>query len=160
MKNITFNPIGIIHSPFKELGNMPIQPKGGEGIKGSVELFDEFADGLLDIEGFSHIILLFHCHLSDGFKLQAKPFLEDVKHGVFAIRAPKRPNSIGMSIVQLLSRKENILEIENLDIVDGTPLLDIKPYIPDFDAYPDAVAGWIEKHKGKVGKHRSDDRFK
>ena len=138
---------------------MPIQPAGAHGVKGTVEIFPEFSDGLQDIEGFSHIILIFHFNKSESFKLKVAPFLENEVHGVFAVRAPKRPNPIGISIVKLLRRVGNIIHIDNPDMLDGTPLLDIKPYIPDFDAYPDAVAGWQEKHKGKVHKQKSDDRF-
>jgi tRNA-Thr(GGU) m(6)t(6)A37 methyltransferase TsaA len=159
VSEITFSAIGIIHSPFKELAGMPIQPPGAVGINGTVELFAEFSDGLKDIEGFSHIILLYHLNQSHDFKLQVSPFLEDEKHGVFAVRAPKRPNQIGMSIVKLVKREGQILYIDNPDMLDGTPLLDIKPYIPAFDVYPDAVAGWCEKHRGKVENHKSDNRF-
>lgn len=157
---ISFNPIGIIHTPFKETAGMPIQPPGALGINGTVEVFPEFSEGLQDIEEFSHIILIYHFNKSKDFKLKIAPFLEDEVHGVFVVRAPKRPNPIGISVVKLLRREDNIIYIDNPDMLDGTPLLDIKPYIPDFDAYPDAIAGWQEKHKGKVRKHKSDDRFK
>ena len=159
MKDFTFSPIGIIHTPHQEKKGMPIQPPGAEGIKGTVELLPEFSDGLKDIEGFSHIILIFCFHKSEGYNLQLSPFMEDDIHGVFAIRAPRRPNPIGISIVKLDRREGNILYIDNPDMLDGTPLLDIKPYIPDFDSYPDAIAGWQEKHRGKVRKHKSDNRF-
>lgn len=159
VKPVTFKPIGIINSPFTKTGGMPIQPAGAAGVNGTVEVFPEFSDGLQDIEGFSHIILVYYFDRSEDFKLKVSPFLENEVHGVFAVRAPKRPNPIGISIVELLKRENNILYIDNPDMLDGTPLLDIKPYIPDFDAYPDAVAGWQEKHKGKVRKHKSDDRF-
>ena len=158
-EKVEFKPIGIIHTPFKETNGMPIQPPGALGVKGTVEVFPEFSEGLQDIEGFSHIILIFHFDRSEDFKLKVSPFLENEIHGVFAVRAPKRPNPIGISIVKLLRRDENILSIDNPDMLDGTPLLDIKPYIPDFDSYPDAVAGWQEKHKGKVRKYKSDNRF-
>ncbi len=156
---IIFKPIGIIHSPFTKTEGMPIQPAGATGSKGTVEVFPEFCAGLQDIEEFSHIILVYYFDRSKDFELKVSPFLEDKVHGVFAIRAPKRPNPIGISIVKLLERKDNILYIDNPDMLDGTPLLDIKPYIPDFDSYPDAIAGWQEKHKGKVRKHKSDNRF-
>jgi tRNA-Thr(GGU) m(6)t(6)A37 methyltransferase TsaA len=159
MKELSFKQIGVIHTPFEQTSGIPIQPPGAVGVGGKVEVFEEFADGLKDLEGFSHIILLFLFHRSEGFKLRVKPFLEDEVHGVFAVRAPKRPNPIGISIVRLLERKDNILSIDNPDMLDGTPLLDIKPYIPDFDAYPDAIAGWQEKHRGKVRKQKSDSRF-
>jgi tRNA-Thr(GGU) m(6)t(6)A37 methyltransferase TsaA len=158
-EEITYRPVGIIHTPFKEKSGMPIQPPGAEGVKGHIEVFPEFADGLKDIEGFSHIILIFHFNRSEGYKLQVKPFLEDRVHGVFAVRAPRRPNPVGISVVRLEKRENNILYIDNPDMLDGTPLLDIKPYIPDFDAYPDAVAGWQSRHSGKVRHHKSDKRF-
>ena len=112
---------------------MPIQPTGAKGIQGTVEILPEFQAGLNDLEGFSHIILLYHLHRSEGFKLTVTPFLDDQPRGLFATRAPKRPNSIGLSVVKLVRQEENILHIENVDILDGTPLLDIKPYIPVFE---------------------------
>ncbi len=157
--NIKMTQIGIIKTPFKELKNMPIQPKGAKSVKGTVEVFAEYADGLLDIEGFSHLILLYNFNKSEKYKLQVKPFLEDVVHGVFATRAPKRPNQIGMSVVKLIKKTNNILEIEGVDILDGTPLIDIKPFVPNFDAQKNVKIGWLEKHNNKVNKHKSDGRF-
>ncbi|MEA2013165.1 MAG: tRNA (N6-threonylcarbamoyladenosine(37)-N6)-methyltransferase TrmO [Verrucomicrobiota bacterium] len=160
MDKIEFSPIGIIYSPFKEKAGMPIQPVSGAGIKGKIEVFDKYVEGLKDIEEFSHIILLYHFHLSEkGYNLQTKPFLEDKKHGVFSIRGPRRPNPIGLSIVKLTSREKNILNIENLDILDGTPLFDIKPYIESFDTQKNVISGWTEKHKKKVKDKKSDARF-
>jgi len=138
---------------------MPIQPAAGQGIKGSVEVFKELIDGLKDLDGFSHIILIYHLHRSKGFKLSVKPFLDDQKHGVFATRAPNRPNAIGMSVVRLLEIKGNILTVENMDILDGTPLLDIKPYINKFDCFNTDSNGWISGKTGKLGSTKSDDRF-
>jgi tRNA-Thr(GGU) m(6)t(6)A37 methyltransferase TsaA len=157
---ITFDPIGIIRTPFKTKEGMPIQSSRAKGIRGRVELKPEFVPGLLDLDGFSHIILVYHFHQSVGFELQTKPFLDDKKHGIFAIRAPKRPNPIGMSVVKLLSITDNILEIENVDMLDGTPLLDIKPYIPDFDIHDVEKSGWIRDKSPKLKQIRSDDRFK
>ena len=145
MDKITYKPIGKIKSPFKEPEGTPIQPPGAEGVEGKVELLPEYEDGLKDIEGFSHLILLYHCHLTGDFSLTNKPFMEDKEHGIFAIRAPSRPNSIGLSIVKLKKREGNILYIEDVDIVDGTPLLDIKPYVTDFDEREDVKIGWLEK---------------
>jgi tRNA-Thr(GGU) m(6)t(6)A37 methyltransferase TsaA len=156
---IAYRPIGVIHSPFSEIEGMPIQPSGAEGIQGSVEVLPEFQDGLQDLEGFSHIILLYHLHRSEGFKLKVTPFLDDQQRGLFATRAPKRPNAIGISVVKLVGRNDNILHIENVDILDGTPLLDIKPYVPDFVSASDIRLGWLEKTKGEVKKKRSDRRF-
>jgi tRNA (adenine37-N6)-methyltransferase len=153
-------PIGIIHTPFKELENMPIQPSGAAGIPGTVELFPEFAEGLKDLDGFSHLILLYHFHESSGFKLTVTPFLDSRPRGLFATRAPKRPNPIGISIVKLVQIRECSLEVENVDILDGTPLLDIKPYVPEFDHQEDCRIGWLEQVRGMVKAKKSDDRFK
>ena len=139
---IIVHPIGIIHSPFTEKGQVPIQASRSQVI-GLVELFPEFADGLQDIEGFSHIFLLYNFHCSSGFSLHVKPFLDDHEHGLFTTRHPCRPNPIGLSIVQLIFRQENYLTVEGVDALDGTPLLDIKPYVPEFDAYIDARIGWF-----------------
>jgi tRNA-Thr(GGU) m(6)t(6)A37 methyltransferase TsaA len=157
---IHFQPIGIIHSPFSRREGMPIQPTGASGIKGTIEVFPEFQEGLRDIEGFSHIVLIYHFHRVNESKLLVTPFLDSQLRGVFSTRAPTRPNPIGMSTVRLRERKQNILYIENLDILDGTPLLDIKPYVPEFDHQPAIRTGWLERARGKVRKRKSDDRFK
>lgn len=138
---------------------MPIQPSGAAGIRGTVELFPEFADGLKDLDGFSHLILLYRFHESQGFKLTVTPFLDSEPRGVFATRAPKRPNPIGLSIVRLIRIQGSTLEIENVDILDGTPLLDIKPYVPEFDQQEDCRIGWLEQLRGMAKAKRSDDRF-
>lgn len=134
-------PIGIIHSPFVEKSDTPIQPTRSQAA-GQVEVYPEFSAGLADIEGFSHIILLYIFHKSNGYSLRVIPFLDDKLHGLFSTRYPCRPNPLGMSIVHLVSRRENILEIEGVDILDGTPLLDIKPYVPEFDLPKDVRNGW------------------
>lgn len=156
---IVFHPIGIIHSPFTEKKGMPIQPKGGMDIQGTVSLFPEFGEGLSDLAGFSHIILLYHFHQSSGYSLKVTPFLDDVKRGLFATRAPRRPNSIGISVVELLSVEGSALHIRGVDILDGTPLLDIKPHVPVFDSPPDIRTGWLEKRSKEVDSTRSDSRF-
>ncbi len=158
-KLIEFRPIGTIHTPFKKLDNMPVQPPGGAGVKGMVKIFDEYRPGLKDLDGFSHIILLFFFHRSRGFKLDVVPFLDTVKRGLFATRAPKRPNQIGLSVVQLDKIEDGVLHISNVDILDGTPLLDIKPYIPEFDFQKDVRTGWREKVKKTVKDIKSDGRF-
>jgi len=160
LQEIRYKPIGIIHSPFKEVDGMPIQSSGALGIKGTVELFTEYSAGLKDIDGFSHIILVYHFHLSRRYALEAKPFLDEETHGVFAMRAPTRPNPIGISVVRLLGIEDNILHIEDVDIVDGTPLLDIKPYVPDFDWRKAERTGWLSDKAQRVRKHKSDTRFK
>lgn len=159
---IRYRPIGIIHSEFKKKEGIPIQPTGASKKKGQVEIFPEYVLGLRDLEGFSHIYLIYHFHLSRGYSLFAKPFMDDKKHGVFATHAPRRPNAIGMSVVRLVGRKDNILEVENIDIIDGTPLLDIKPYIPSFveKDKADVRIGWLSKEPHKVYTHRSDERFR
>jgi tRNA-Thr(GGU) m(6)t(6)A37 methyltransferase TsaA len=139
---------------------MPIQPSGALGIKGTVELFAEYSSGLKDIDGFSHIILVYHFHLSRGYALETRPFLDEAIHGVFATRAPARPNPIGISVVRLVGIEDNILHIEDMDIVDGTPLLDIKPYIPDFDWREAERIGWLSVKSRRARKHKSDTRFK
>jgi len=157
---ISYQPIGIIHSPFTDIEDMPIQPTGASGIRGTIEVFPEFAEGLKDLEGFSHIILLYHFHRVQESKLVVTPFMDSQPHGVFATRAPKRPNPIGLSIVKLLSIEQNILHIENVDIIDGTPLLDIKPYVPEFDQHRADRVGWLEQAKGKVHSKKSNSRFR
>ena len=132
--DITYRPIGVIHSPFTDLREMPIQPTGEASAPGSADVFPEFAEGLKHLEGFSHVILIYHLHGAGKANLTVTPFLGSEPHGLFATRAPARPNAIGLSIVRLLKVEGNILHIANLDILDGTPLLDIKPYVPDFDA--------------------------
>lgn len=156
---ITFSPIGTIHSPFHELTNMPIQPSSEASAQGTVELLPEYTPGLLDLEGFSHIILIYYLHRSDHYSLRITPFLDSKTHGVFATRAPNRPNSIGISVTKLLKIENNVLFVDNLDVLDGTPLLDIKPYVPEFDRIPDFRLGWLERVKHKVRTTRSDNRF-
>lgn len=156
---VHYSPIGIIRTPFKEKAGMPIQAGGAGGFQGTIELNEELAPGLLDLDGFSHILLIYHFHQSAGFDLQVTPFLDDKKHGVFATRAPKRPNPVGISVVRLLDINHNILTIENVDMLDGTPLLDIKPYLPDFDIHEVKKSGWLEDKAGKIDETLSDDRF-
>lgn len=140
---IVYRPIGIIHTPFKE--QAPIQPLYSDA-RGVVEVFDAYADGLKDLETFSHIILLYHFHLSKGYRLQARPYLDEKPRGIFAIRSPNRPNGIGLSIVALEKIENTALHVRHVDMLDGTPLLDIKPYIPEFDIR-DADSGWL---RGKI----------
>jgi len=156
---IAYASIGTIHSPYKELTGMPIQPNGARGVRGSVEIFPAYRDGIRDLEGFSRIILIFAFHKSTGYNLIVKPFLDTIPRGVFSTRAPKRPNAIGISIVRLTGIHGCTLDIEDVDVLDGTPLLDIKPYVPAFDAYPDATSGWLETVVHTAGSVRSDNRF-
>ena len=139
-------PIGVIHSPFTEKSETPIQPSRSQAI-GKVEIYPQFTDGLQDIEGFSHLILLYVFHRSSEYSLKVTPFLDDQTRGLFATRYPCRPNPIGLSTVRLLSRDVKVLEIEGVDVLDGTPLLDIKPYMPEFDIRQNVNAGWFETRK-------------
>ena len=159
MDDIRYRSIGIIHSPFKEPKGTPIQPAGAKGVNGTVEVFPEYAGGLKDIEGFSHIILLYHFHVSRRSTLIAKPYMDSEAHGIFAMRGPSRPNAIGISVVRLVKVQGNILHIQDVDIVDGTPLLDIKPYVPEFDMREVARIGWLENKVHKVSASRDDGRF-
>ena len=159
LSEIKYKPIGIIHSPFKEPKGTPIQPTAAKGIKATVKVFQEYIEGLKDIEGFSHIFLIYHFHLSKKTTLLAKPFMDDKVHGIFAIRGPSRPNPIGISIVRLLSVNDNILKVQDVDIVDGTPLLDIKPYVPKFDVRENSKLGWLENNVQKLSESKDDGRF-
>jgi tRNA-Thr(GGU) m(6)t(6)A37 methyltransferase TsaA len=155
---IEYRPIGVVHSPFTELDGMPIQPSRSEGATGTVELFEEYQEGLADLDGFSHLILLCHFHRAGKYRLKLVPFLDTELRGLFATRAPRRPNPIGLSVVRLVSIDENWLKVENLDILDGTPVLDIKPYVPDFDQQVDIRLGWLEEARRREAV--SDDRFR
>jgi tRNA-Thr(GGU) m(6)t(6)A37 methyltransferase TsaA len=157
---ITYHPIGVAHTPFKKVEGMPIQPAGAAGVQGTIEILPEFSKGLHDLEGFSHLILLYHFHQVQEASLTVTPFLDNRPHGVFATRAPKRPNPIGLSIVRLLRREGNILHVENVDLLDGTPVLDVKPYVPEFDHHPVERVGWLAQAKGKVHHKKSDGRFR
>lgn len=159
MTEIVFTPIGIVRSPHNNLRDMPIQPVGARGIRGVIELDPAYAAGLKDLEGFSRIILLYHFHRSEGYALEVVPFLDKTPRGVFATRAPRRPNAIGISILRLTAVCGTTLHVEDVDILDGTPVLDIKPYVPAFDAHPGERAGWLAENSGAASTMRSDDRF-
>ncbi len=154
-----FRPVGIIRSPFTDTKGMPVQPPGARSVRGTVEVFPEYAEGLRDLEQFSRIILLYHLHACRRCELTVTPFLDSVPRGIFSTRAPPRPNPIGLSIVRLCGLRGTTLEIEDVDILDGTPLLDIKPYIPSFDAYPEESHGWLTLDTTGIAKVRSDRRF-
>lgn len=145
---IELKPIGIIHSPYKTKEDIPIQAYRSEDV-GEIEIFKEYEKGLNDIEGFSHIIIVYIFHKSHGYSLHVKPFLDPSLRGLFATRHPNRPNPIGISTVRLLKRKVNILKIKGMDVIDGTPLVDIKPYVPRFDERKEARYGWLEEKLGK-----------
>jgi len=152
MEQMTYSPIGIIHSPHKEPEKTPIQPVYAQGITGKIEVYPEYVEGLKDLEGFSHIYLIYHFHKSDKVKLTVKPFLEYVERGLFSTRAPFRPNPIGLSIVKLLKIEDNFIEVENIDILDGTPLLDIKPYTSKFDSFEVLKSGWQDNVREDVAQ--------
>ncbi len=160
MEDINYKPIGIIHTPHKTVEGTPIQPAGAKGIEGNIEMFPDYTAGLADLAGFSHIFLLYHFHLSRKFSLTVKPFLDDQMRGLFATRAPARPNPIGLSVVRLLSIKNGNLRVQDVDVVDGTPLLDIKPYVPEFDVLEVDRIGWLGKKTDKVEGIVDNGRFK
>ena len=152
-------PIGTIRSPFQKLQDMPIQPKGAVAEFGTVEVFTEFAEGLRDLDGFSHVYLLYQFHEARRTELSVVPFMDTVSRGVFATRSPLRPNHIGLSIVELIGIKDNIVTVRGIDVLNGTPLLDIKPYIAAFDEVENSRSGWMQASRDEVSAKRSDDRF-
>ena len=157
---VTLTPIGVIRSPFTSLAGMPIQPGGARDVLGRLELDPAPAPALADLEGFSHIYLLYLFHASTGHDLTVTPFLDDTPRGLFATRAPRRPNPIGLSVVGVVSVAGPVVHVRGVDVLDGTPLLDIKPYAPGFDAPAGPVrAGWMEGRAAAVAATRADDRF-
>ncbi|HON53514.1 MAG TPA: tRNA (N6-threonylcarbamoyladenosine(37)-N6)-methyltransferase TrmO [Bacteroidales bacterium] len=160
MKPIKIQPIGTIYTPHISINNMPIQPIAAHGIKGRIELLPQYTAGLKDIEGFSHITLLYHLHAIEGYELEVIPFMDTEKRGIFATRAPKRPNAIGISTVVLIGVENNILYIEQVDMLNKSPLIDIKPFYPRYDNREHVKIGWLEKNKDvPIEKLRSDERF-
>lgn len=159
MKDVVYKPIGVVHSPFKAPQDVPIQSVAAEGVMGHVEVAREYVEGLRDVEGFSHLILIYHCHLAQKYSLLVRPFLDENLHGVFSTRAPSRPNPVGVSIVRLIKIEKNILHIQDVDIIDGTPLLDIKPFVPDFDQRKAERIGWLTGKVDKLRSGRDDGRF-
>ena len=160
--NIELESIGTIHTEFKEIEGMPLQPTGAKGVKGTIVIKDKYVDGLKDLDGFSHIHLIYLLHKVERYKLEVKPFMDTKTHGVFATRSPKRPNRIGMSVVKVNKVEGNTVFIENVDILDETPLLDIKPYVPQLyeDTIDELKIGWFETNHQKAKSQKSDDRFK
>ncbi|PIE54235.1 MAG: tRNA (N6-threonylcarbamoyladenosine(37)-N6)-methyltransferase TrmO [Dethiosulfovibrio peptidovorans] len=159
-KDFVFRPIGIIRSSHKKLSEIPIQPVFSQGIKGTVIVNPEFAEGLMDLNGFSHIYLFYYFHKLEQTSLHVKPYLSEQTHGIFATRAPHRPNKIGMSLVKLNSIECNVLYIEEVDILDETPLLDIKPYIRRFDARENVISGWQDEVSDDVAFYKGLRGFK
>ncbi|MBN2456512.1 MAG: tRNA (N6-threonylcarbamoyladenosine(37)-N6)-methyltransferase TrmO [Sedimentisphaerales bacterium] len=146
MKKITMNPIGIIHSPYKQIKDMPIQGKFKACVQAWVELKKEYRAGLKDLNGFSYAIIIYYFHKSEKTEIEGKPFLEDNKHGIFAIRSPHRPNHIGLSVIKVEKIEANKLHFSEVDVLDGTPVLDIKPYVKHFDGRDNVISGWVDKH--------------
>ena len=153
-EKISFESIGLIRSPHKELLKIPIQPIFCDGIEGTVILNARYVDGLKNLDGFSHIYLFYYFNKSQKTRLRLKPYLADQEHGIFATRAPHRPNKLGMSLVRLVKIEDNILHVKDLDILDGTPLLDIKPYIQRFDSRESVKSGWQDAVSNDVASVR------
>ena len=160
ISDITIKPIGVVHSPFTEQDGTPIQPGGAKNVKGEIEIFAEYVDGLEDLEGFSHIILVYHFHKLNNVHLKVKPFMDTETHGVFSTRSPGRPNLIGLSVLRLEKIIDNKLFISDVDMLDGTPVIDIKPYVPQFDAVETERIGWLEDNVIKHKTMKDDGRFK
>ena len=160
MPSVTFTPIGVIHSIHRVAEETPVQPVCAQGVSGRAEVFPEYVEGLKDLDGFSHVILLYHLHRAGPAQLTVQPFTDDKPRGLFATRHPRRPNPIGLSIVRLLRVEGNTLELEDVDILDGTPLLDIKPFVPRFDTIPEARGGWTETVDEETAARRGRRRFR
>lgn len=159
MEPVTYKPIGILRTPFSSPTDMPIQPTGAAEVLGEAHIDAAYLDGLRDLGGFSHVILLYHFHRSQGFSLGVTPFMDTAERGLFSTRAPRRPNPVGLSIVRLLGVEGCVLRLQGVDMLDQTPLLDVKPYVAAFDA-PDADRfGWLEKAARQAESLRSDSRF-
>lgn len=159
-RTLSLSIIGTITTPHDSLQGMPIQPSGAGNISGVAEVFPEFTEGLKDLAGFSNIILIYHLHKVQGYQLIVKPFMDDTEHGIFSTRSPKRPSPIGISTVRLVKVEENKIFFEGADMLNETPLLDIKPFMRQFDNRPHAVSGWLDKKNDDlVMRTRSDSRF-
>jgi tRNA (adenine37-N6)-methyltransferase len=159
MDPVTFRPIGVVRTPFSDIVGMPVHPTSAIGVRGRIELDPAFAAGLADVDGFSHLVLLYHLHEVGAARLTVTPFLDVRSHGIFATRSPARPNPIGMSTVRVVAVGETSIDIEDVDLLDGTPLLDMKPYVPALDDRPGARIGWYEGRLEGLSEARSDDRF-
>ena len=158
MNPVKYKPIGIIHSPFETTTGIPRQAVGAANVTAKIEIFDEYIDGLTDLDGFSHIVVIFHLHLVKKGSLKASPPWDNREHGVFATRSPYRPNPIGVSVVRLENIDRNILTISGVDMADGTPVLDIKPYIPALNPIKEIQTGWLKDKTEGMNKSKSGDR--
>lgn len=159
MQTVVYQPIGIIRSPFKTPKGTPIQPVGAVGQIGRLELIPEFSPALESLAGFSHIYLIYHFHLAKTYTPSVVPFLDDRARGLFATRAPARPNPIGLSVVRLEGIEATTLHVKDIDVVDGTPLLDIKPYVPVFDKHEADRIGWLAEKSAEADGVTDDGRF-
>lgn len=157
MSELRVEPIGVIETPFPAAERTPIQPSRANGARGRVRIHQRLSDGLRDLAGFERIWLIYWLHKQKAAALRVTPFLDPEERGVFATRAPARPNAIGISAVRLMGIEDGVLEVADVDMLDGTPLLDIKPYVPEFDSYPDSRAGWFERCSSQ--ECLADDRF-
>ncbi|MFZ7138345.1 MAG: tRNA (N6-threonylcarbamoyladenosine(37)-N6)-methyltransferase TrmO [archaeon] len=159
MDQIVYNPIGVVYSPFKEPKDVPIQSAAAKGVKGTIQIHQQYINGLQDLDGFSHLILIYHFHLAKPYSSLVTPFLDKKPHGLFSTRAPSRPNPIGISVVRLDKIEKNVLHIQDVDIINQTPLLDIKPYVPAFDQKNPEKIGWLTNNINKLSSTKDDGRF-
>ncbi|ADK83559.1 protein of unknown function UPF0066 [Desulfarculus baarsii DSM 2075] len=160
LEPVSYAPIGVARSPHADAAGAPIQPSGARGQAGHIILRPELAEGLRDLEGFSHLIVIYHCHQSGPARLLVTPFLDEAAHGVFATRAPARPNAIGLSVVRLAGVRDNVIDILDVDLLDGTPILDVKPLVPAFDLPQGPVrVGWLATRASQADQARADERF-
>jgi len=157
--DLNYRAIGTVRSPFLQAAGTPIQPSRAAAAEGSLELEPEYWSGLQDLDGFSHLVLVAHLHRTGPAQLQVVPFLDTRAHGIFATRAPARPNPIAVSVLRILRVEPGRVQVAELDLLDGTPILDIKPYVPEFDARPDASTGWYANAARKDERVVADDRF-
>ena len=157
---ITYEPIGVFCTPHRDVEGMPIQPRGARDVEGTITIDPRFREGLRDLDGFSHVIVIYHLHEVRGHRLVVTPFLDTVERGIFATRSPRRPNPIGLSVMELLSIDDGVLRLRGVDVLDGTPVLDLKPYVPDFDAPTAVRTGWVARASRDAGSTRSDGRFR
>ncbi|MCF7876333.1 tRNA (N6-threonylcarbamoyladenosine(37)-N6)-methyltransferase TrmO [Candidatus Bipolaricaulota bacterium] len=158
-EDVCYCPIGKLHSPHKRPKGTPIQPSSAEGVEGQVEIFPNYRAGLEDLGGFSHVILIYHFHLAGESTLKVKPYMDDEDHGVFATRGPARPNPVGISNVRLKKIEEGILYLEDVDILDGTPVLDVKPHVVEFDQPDVTNIGWLGENVHRLEESEDDGRF-
>ncbi len=156
---IDYRAIGIIRSPWTQPAGTPLQPAAARGVEGWLEIDPAYAEGLRDLDGFSHVIVLWHMHLVRGHALRVVPFLDEVARGIFATRSPKRPNPIGLSVLRVRGVRGCRIDVADLDAVDGSPIVDIKPYVPDFDAPPAERIGWFAGRLTDIASARADNRF-